>query len=306
MSRQRSTWLEALAAGKVLLLDGATGTELRRRGVELDAAAWSGPATLAHADLLTAIHADYLRAGADVLTTNTFATSRFVLEAAGCADRFIEINRTAVEAALRARDAVGREATIAGSISCLPPGFDPAAYPSPDEEAAAYRELAALLAELGVDLLTLEMMEDVEHASRACEAASATGLPFWLGVSCRLDGHGRLAAYDFPATLVDDVLDALLGFGPAVVNVMHTPPAAVPAALELLGRRWSGFRGAYPELDHEGSPRAPAAAAPPAPRLTDLAAAWIAAGARIVGGCCGTTPADIRPLRDLLDCLEAC
>ena len=73
------TWLRKLTTGGVVLLDGATGGELRRRGVPLDSTAWSGVAPLTHFDTLRAIHADYIAAGADVITTNTFGTSRFVL-----------------------------------------------------------------------------------------------------------------------------------------------------------------------------------------------------------------------------------
>ncbi|HEU4616930.1 MAG TPA: homocysteine S-methyltransferase family protein [Gammaproteobacteria bacterium] len=287
------------AAGRVLLVDGATGTELRRRGVELDPVAWSGPASLSHAQLLEDIHADYLRAGAEVVTTNTFGTNRFVLTAAGYGDRFETVNRAAFDAACRARDAVRPTAAIAGSISCLPPGFDTMRYPDPETESAAYLELAALLADLGVDLLVLEMMEDVEHASRACEAARQVGLPFWIGVSARFDHEGRrLVAYDFPETPLADVLDALLPVAPAAVNVMHTPIDAVAAALDEVGAKWHGYRGAYPEIG-DASARAAREASPDG--LAELALKWTAAGARILGGCCGTTPAHIAALRRVLD-----
>src|SRR5262245_47690098 len=96
-------WSELLHAGGVLLLDGGTGSELRRRGVALDASVWSALASLEHFDTLRAVHADYIAAGADVITTNTFATSRFVLAAAGRGEQFAEINRQAVAAAIEAR-----------------------------------------------------------------------------------------------------------------------------------------------------------------------------------------------------------
>src|SRR5690606_23309937 len=99
--------------------------------VRLDPIAWSGPAALAHFDTLVDIHADYIVAGADVITANTFATSRFVLDAAGFGRDFAAINRASVAAAQRARDRCARGVAIAGSISCLPPGFDVAGYPAP-------------------------------------------------------------------------------------------------------------------------------------------------------------------------------
>ena len=119
------------------MLDGGTGSELRRRGVRLDEAAWSGLASLTHYDVLREVHADYIAAGADVITTNTFGTTRFVLEAAGYGERFATINRRAVDAAREARDASGRDVAIAGSMSCLPPRFDVRAYP--DEARSAPR-----------------------------------------------------------------------------------------------------------------------------------------------------------------------
>jgi methionine synthase I (cobalamin-dependent) len=96
-----------LAAGEIIVLDGATGTELQRRGAAMDPAAWCAPATL-HADrLLTEIHADYIDAGADVITANTFASSRLMLSGAGLAERTDEINRRAVATA-RPAGALGR------------------------------------------------------------------------------------------------------------------------------------------------------------------------------------------------------
>jgi homocysteine S-methyltransferase len=289
-----TAWNDKLRAGRVLLLDGGTGSELRRRGFALDADVWSALAPLTHYELLRAIHADYIEAGADVITTSTFATSRFVLDAAGHAGDFAAINSRAIAAARDARDASELEVAIAGSLSCLPPRFDPAAYPDARTESAAYRELAATLADGGVDLIALEMLEDVEHAARACEAALATGLPVWLGVSCRTRADGTLATFDSPSTNFIDVLDALLPFAPAAVNVMHTPLSAIAPALRAVRARFVGTIGAYPELETEAAPVRP-------DPLAALARDWIADGARIVGGCCDVTPAHVRALRATVD-----
>jgi S-methylmethionine-dependent homocysteine/selenocysteine methylase len=291
-------WLRTLQSGGVLLLDGGLGSELRRRGVRLDAAAWSGIAARTHYDLLRAIHADYIAAGADVITTNTFGTSRFVLEAGGHGAEFAAINRRAVDAAREARAATARGVAIAASMSCLPPRFDVEAYPDERRERAAYRELAELFAESGVDLIALEMLQDVRHAALACEAAASTGLPFWLGVSCRVREDGALVAFDFADTELTTVLDALLPFSPSAVNVMHSPPEAIAPALELVAARFPGTRGAYPEIG-DGTPALLQGVRPA--ELAAYALDWIAAGARIVGGCCGTTPDYVRALRAALE-----
>jgi S-methylmethionine-dependent homocysteine/selenocysteine methylase len=288
-------WQTVLARGGTLVLDGATGSELRRRGVALDPVVWSALAPLTHYELLRTIHSDYIAAGADIVTTSTFATTRFVLEAAGRGGDFAAVNARAVAAAREARDASGRAVAIAGSISCLPPRFDVQAYPDENEESAAYLELAETLAEAGADLLLLEMLQEARHAPLACAAASTIGLPVWLGVSCRIGAGGTLVGFDFPLVPLAATLDALLPYGPDAIAVMHSPVAAVAPALREIAARSSGPLGAYPEIG-DGT----AATETIAPRdLAAQARGWIAGGARIVGGCCGTTPAHIRALAAL-------
>jgi S-methylmethionine-dependent homocysteine/selenocysteine methylase len=281
-------------------MDGGTGAELRRRGMPLDTVAWSAAAPLTHYELLRAIHLDYIASGADVITTNPFATTRFVLVAAGRAADFAAINARAVAAAREARAASGRDVAIAGSISCLPPAFDVHAYPDEETERQAYLELAETRAEAGVDLLVLEMMQETRHAPLACAAARAVGLPFWLGVSCRVGAGEALVGFDFPLVPMTRCLDALLPFAPAAVAVMHSPAAAVSQALDELRSRWPGPLGAYPELGD--------GATAPALRPDELAAQardWLARGARIVGGCCGATPSHIRALAAVRDATPA-
>src|SRR4029079_12150612 len=93
------TWREKLASGRVLLLDGGTGSELRRRGYALDAHAWRAPPALADFALVRSIQSDYIAAVADVISTNTFATTRFVLEAAGLGERTPAVGPTALSRA---------------------------------------------------------------------------------------------------------------------------------------------------------------------------------------------------------------
>jgi S-methylmethionine-dependent homocysteine/selenocysteine methylase len=289
----QAAWQSTLTRGDTLLLDGATGTELRRRGVALNRTVWSGLAATTHYDVLRAIHLDYVAAGADVLTTNTFATSRFVLAAAARDADFAALNERTIAAARDARDAADRDVSIAGSISCLPPCFDARRYPGEKAERAAYRELAETLAAGGVDLLLLEMMQETRHAPLALEAARTTGLPVWLGVSCRIGVGEALVGYDFPLVPLASCLDALLPLAPDAVAVMHSPLAAILPALHALRARYSGPLGAYPEIGDGSEPQ-------PAVTPAALAAAaleWIAAGASIVGGCCGTTPAHVRALK---------
>ncbi|MBI4202719.1 MAG: homocysteine S-methyltransferase family protein, partial [Chloroflexi bacterium] len=181
---------ERLARGDVLILDGPTATELERKGVSNASNAWSALANLHHPDVVRSVHEDYIRAGADVITTNTFPTSRLALETVGLAGRTREVNMRAVAIASEAREraAGGQEVAIAGSISHFL-GWDrddQGRYqfrdrPSMERLRKAFQEQAEVLAEAGCDLILLEMMRDVEMAGHAMEAAASTGLPVWTG-----------------------------------------------------------------------------------------------------------------------------
>lgn len=285
-----------------LILDGGTGSELRRRGVILSPECWSAAANLSHPELLCRIHRDFIEAGADIVTANTFATSRFVLEAAGLGARFDDVNRHAVTAAREAANGSGKSVTVAASMSCLPPGFDPDAYPDAGTEYRDYAELAGCFARLGVDLIVLEMLQDTVHSALACRAASASGLPFWAGISCRLDASGdTLVGYDNADELFASVLETVLEFDPAGIAVMHSPLDAIGPALNETRRNWDGPIGAYAEIGYTGDPdRTFRETVAPG----DYAAAaknWLALGATLIGGCCGTTPDHIRALRLLVD-----
>ena len=315
-----------LAAGDVIVLDGATGTEIARLGGEMDPVAWCAVANLTHPDTVRRVHESYLEAGAEVVTTNTFATCRHVLEGAGLGDETVAINRRAVELAREARDRVAsdRPVAIAGSMSntvaWLPGtvGPDPAYLPSPEQEAANYREMADTLAEAGCDLLVMEMMMDVEHATRAAEAALATGLPVWIGISTSMGPGGEMVGWDIateqggrlpegyepPAPeMLDTIIDALVTLGPQVTGIMHSSLESTAAGLDILFERWSGPVMAYPEVMHFDSVSRRWRALVEPDDFASWCGARVESGVRIVGGCCGTTIGHIRAMVDRLSAL---
>src|SRR5262245_48421884 len=99
---------DMLTSGRPLVMDGGTGPELRRRGFPMHTDVWSALAAMSHYEMVRSIHIEHIEAGADVITANTFATARFVLEEAGFGADFETINRRSLEAAKDARDVVGR------------------------------------------------------------------------------------------------------------------------------------------------------------------------------------------------------
>ena len=290
-----------LDQGRVIILDGATGTELQRRGVPMHGFAWSAAALDTHPGTVRAVHEDYIRAGADVIITNSFSTARHVLEPAGLGERVRAFNQRAVALAQAAREnaAGGRSVAIAGSISSFRADDTPA-----EQLEANYREQAELLAEAGVDLIALEMMYNVEQAAPAIRAALATGLPTWVGFSCKAAGDGAVQLLDgspFAAGLKQSLaLLAPLPPGGAAVTVMHTLTEDIATALEIVQQHWSGPTGAYA---HSGGWIDPnwqfVNMISPEDYLT-LAQRWVEMGAQIVGGCCGIGPEHIRLLAERL------
>ncbi len=295
---------ERLANGEVIITDGAMGTELQRRGVPMDKVAWSAAAIASHPDVIRDIHEDYIRAGAEVTIANTFGAARHVLAQAALGERVVELNRRAVELAKEARDraAGGREVLIAGSISSFLPENANDKHIMPDVALASYREQAEVFAEAGADLIALEMMMDVAYTVYALEAASATGLPVWVGFSCRLAADGETVLFfrkdvDTPFA---DAVDKVMAVGGSVAGIMHSDVAVTGPALEALRAHWPGPVAAYP---HSGRFIMPewqfVDIISPEDYLAE-ARKWVEMGVQIVGGCCGIGPDHIRLLAEQL------
>jgi homocysteine S-methyltransferase len=296
----------SLEAGGVVILDGGTGTELERRGVSMDPDAWCGPASLHNADVLTAIHRDYIDAGARIVTANTYASSRLMLEPAGFGDAVAEINRTAVHAARRAREASGRDdVLVAGSLSHMCPLVqddetpDRTRVPSPEALRAAFEELATLLAEEGCDLVLCEMVYDPERAPLLLDAAIASGLPVWVGFSARRGADGQMLGHapDVDVPLAE-VVKHLEGRPIAAAGVMHTASDLVAEALDVVRARFDGPLYAYPDSGHFRMPHWQFEAVIPPDALVAYARRWRAAGVQGLGGCCGLSPAHVRAVAD--------
>ncbi|MEQ8371448.1 MAG: homocysteine S-methyltransferase family protein [Alphaproteobacteria bacterium] len=312
-------WLaERLRNGPPLLLDGATGSELERRGVPMDDAAWSGAAVHTHPDVVREVHADYIRAGAEVVITNTFATARHALVPAGLDGETAAINRRAVALAREARDVVAAErgddrpVAIAGSISTFVFGDRP---PDHDTMARDFAEQAELLAGAGVDLFAMEMISDIDHGTLAVQAAAATGLPVWVGFSCRRardgDRHGDAAgglvtlgsgaANALPLdTVVPAVLAELRSGGADAAGIMHSQVPLVAPGLHIVRQHWTGPLIAYPHQGRFVMPNWIFETSLDPQAYATAAAAWASHGVTAIGACCGMGPDYVAALKAAL------
>ncbi len=272
-----------LRHGPPLILDGATGTELERLGVETGLPLWSTHALLHAPDAVRRIHRAYREAGSEIVTANTFRTQRRTLARAGLGDRDAELTRLAVDLAREA----GHRGWVAGSAPTLEDCYRPDLVPEPDALAEEHARHAANLAEAGVDLVLAETLNTVRETTAACTAARRVGLPCWASFVC---GRGATLLSGEPLA---EAVAAAVSCDAVAVLVNCVPPSRVADCLGDLARSGRPF-GVYANLGEPDGESGSGRTEDCSPeRFARHAEGWIAAGARIVGGCCGTSPAHI-------------
>ncbi|MCI0820710.1 MAG: homocysteine S-methyltransferase family protein, partial [Chloroflexi bacterium] len=290
------SFTERLAHGP-LLCDGAMGTQLYERGVEDDPL---DLANLTHPDVVKAVHLDYLRAGAEVIQTNTFGANALRLAAAGVEGQVEEINRAAVAIAEQARRLVGQRIWIAGGIGPL--GRDSSPFGALDSATGhnAFAQQAAALADAGVDLFMLETFSSLAEVKLAVAAVRSVS-PLPIVAQMTFDAEGVTPGGDTPEEVAEALgeLDlaafgANCSVGPDLIRDVVERMARV-AELPISAQPNAGLP-AYVDGRIEYS-------ADPA-YFSDAARQIAVAGARLLGGCCGTTPEHIAKLRDALRGVE--
>ncbi len=290
-----------LAAGDAVILDGGTGTDIEARGVPMDSQTWCAEANRTHPDAVRAVHEAYLRAGADVITANTFATSPILFKALGREDEIAEIDRIAVKLAREAADNAGADkVAIAGSFSVMRPvaqgGDTSPMFNIASKELMALLEMKAKgLADLGCDLILMEMMRDCDQSLWATEAAVATGLPVWVGISVERRHDGRLVGFNRQDWELKDIVTSLMSTGARACLVMHNEIQFTEDALLTIKANWAGPIGAYPESGHFEMPHWVFGDIGP-DDYVEQARRWRRVGATILGGCCGIGPKHIAAL----------
>jgi len=276
-----------LRAGAPLILDGATGTELERRGVATRLPLWSAGALDSDPELVRQIHADYVASGVDAVTANTFRTQRRTLAHAGIADRAEELTRRAVALA---RSAAGDRAWVLGSSPTLEDCYHPERVPDAAALALEHREHAHNLARAGVDAILVETMNTQRGCVAALRAAREAGAPALASYVC-WDGARLLSGESLA-----DALRSAADEAACAVLVNCLPPSNADACLDVLAAQPLPF-GIYPNLgepeDELGFRRSEHVSPE---RFAELAAGWASRGARLLGGCCGTTPAHLAAL----------
>ena len=289
----------------VRLMDGGMGHALYK-SVGRPKGGWPATVTITHNQVVQELHSEFLRAGAEIITTNTYNAGRYRLNVKGEADYFAAINIAACEAAEAARDACNPAALIAGAIGPVRMSYQPDWVPDASIMEAEIAEQAILLAP-HVDFFMVETMSITSEAVAAVKACSATGRPAWVGYSVEERGDPLLRSGE----AIQNAVDALDGLPVDAVLISCTSPEAVtrarPILRDCLGKDvpFGGYANAFVTIPADfgmGSTVADleqrAELGPDA--YAGSAAEWLDMGASILGGCCEVNPPHIARLAKLI------
>ena len=295
MTRRTSPFTTALDAAGMLVADGAMGTALFEGGLE----AGGSPELLnvTNPDLVASVHRSYTDAGADIILTNTFGGNRYRMELHGLTDRVQELNAAAARVARSVAESADRDVVVAGSIGPTGSLLTPYGLLTEPDAEAAFAEQVAGLVDGGVDVLWIETMSAIEELAAAYRACSATDLPIVATMS--FDSHGHTMMGVHPTRLGEwaggtelSGVGANCGIGPDDVIAAAAAIAESQATAAVVAKGncgvplFSGMTLEYPTT---------------AADMGDYVEGAIAAGATIVGACCGSTPEHIAAIRQRVD-----
>jgi methionine synthase I (cobalamin-dependent)/5,10-methylenetetrahydrofolate reductase len=291
----RSAFFDRLATGTPILFDGGMGTQLYAQGVPYERC--FDELNLRQGDLVQAVHRAYIAAGAEVIETNTFAANRIRLAAYGLAGRVRDINFRGVKIAREAREISGESVFLAGSVSSIGQPLAPVGTITPEEARAIFTEQIEALLEAGVDLLVLETFSSPIELGEAVLAAKSVSADLPIIAQVSVDEDGNTLAGASPRDVVEaleslrvDALGVNCGVGPQAAldaiqqmrPLTRTPLSAMPNAGNPTTQGGRQIYVSTPEY------------------FADYARRFAEAGVAIIGGCCGTTPAHIAAMRNVL------
>ena len=288
---------EMLADRPWLLADGATGTNLFLAGLGHGDAPelWNVTNTQPVYDLAKA----FVDAGADIFLTNSFGGTRYRLKLHKAEERVAELNIAAARLGREAADSVDRRVLVAGSIGPTGELFEPLGPLTMEAGIAAFREQAEALAEGGCDVLWVETMSSIEELKAAVEGSGATGLPIVCTMS--FDTNGRTMMGVMPgevAALVKQLTPRPVAYGgncgvgaaELVVALMNMAESAEPDDILIAKSNCGIPEFVEDEIHYTGTPEL----------MADYARLALDVGARIIGGCCGTTPKHLAAMHEAL------
>lgn len=293
MTKRVKNFKNGLKGGKIFILDGAMGTEIYRRGAKTPGTLWSAQVLLKNPGLVKRIHKDYINAGAQIITTNTFSTKERAFRKVGMAGKGREVTLLACKLARQAREESGKDdVLIAGSVAPLEDCYSPELVPPDDELKKEHLEYAKSLKDGGVDFLLAETMISLREIKAVCDASKKVGLPIAAGFCCNKDGNL------LSGEKLTDAVGLVEKHNPLFLSLNCMSIDLISKALKKLRRLTKLPIAVYAQGDgqpsddqgwkFEGNSK---------PEIySKYAREWLKDGAQIIGGCCGTNPDYIKNL----------
>ena len=284
----------------ITILDGGMGQELVARSTQPPNEMWSAKVLMNEADLVTQVHADYIRAGADMITINAYSATPERLKQYGHGDKFLALQQAAIDCATKARDQLGRDVKITG---CLPPlfaSYNPDLNNDYDMALGLYSQIADAQT-AGVDILLAETLGSLLEVRAAATALSGRGKPVWISMSLSEDTatpslRSGEALEEALAFLAQQDVDAVL--------LNCSLPETISAAMPTLAQAKTPF-GAYAngftaikklEMGDIVAEKFSKRSDLTPQGYANFAQTWIDAGATLIGGCCEVGPVHITEL----------
>jgi S-methylmethionine-dependent homocysteine/selenocysteine methylase len=294
---------DTLKKGGTVILDGAIGTEILRRNVS-----WSDHQVANRPEFVRGIHEDYIKAGADVISTNSFQLCRRAFQThfrddahrhhIGARDLDERANimlAASVRLAIEARERVKakRPVAVAAAITTLEWCFRPDLVPTSEKARTEYREIFGVVKKNGADLVLFETVNSIPEANVAAEVAAELGIPCWVAFVPA--STGKL----FTGETLGDAVEAMQKRNVDAVLVNCAPPHHISTAMKELVPRAKIPTGAYAHIGRFNPPEWLFTEEYPPDKYAKECTGWKKTGARILGGCCGTTPDHIAALQSL-------
>ena len=296
---------EKLDNGKLVILDGAMGSELEKNGAQMDKKLWCGTSSIKFPEIVRKVHEDYIEAGADVITTNTYASTPISMKNYGFENSIEEYNKKSVLIAKKAAENSNKDIAIAGSVSASGSFYKlgiKTMIPN-------FNEQLKILTEEGVDLIILEAMSSqAEIVQAMIECSTKVKVPVWLAISCVIDNNsnqimlGYNDSIDAPPEVYENFEKSLKKFsqlheGP--ILIAHSNIDVTGKAVRIAKKIFNGIIGAYPNVGFYEKPHWIYEDNMKPEDYLIQAKSWVENGSQIIGGCCGIGPDLIKSLSNL-------
>ena len=293
---------QRLENNDIIILDGAIGAELEKKGAKMHKDLWCGTCSVESPDLVKKVHEEYILAGADIITTNTYATTPIAMKQYGFDNQVNEFNKKSVQLAKEAVNNSNKDIAVAGSVST----FGSLYKYGLEAMKPGFKEQLNILSNEGVDLIILEAMSSqADIVETIVECSSQTKLPVWLSISCVIDDNtnkvmlGFSDTFDTDTNVYEDFETSMDNFskihqGP--ILIAHSDIEVTGQAIKIAKKEFNGVLGAYPNRGHYEKPHWKFVDNITPSEYLEKAKSWVENGTQIIGGCCGVGVEEIKAI----------